>query len=87
MLLNDKLSKRADEATKELMSKGKDLEQKLGVWNDLENALDCTRERELNLRHQKEMLESRLSAQMEELGELEKDRDTYYSRVVRLEKD
>jgi len=69
------------------MSRGKELEDKLAVWHDLENALNCTRERELNLKHQKEMLESRLSAQMEELGELEKDRDTYYSRVLRLEKD
>lgn len=86
-MLNEKLSKRADDATKDLISKGKDLEEKLAVWSDIENALNCTRERELNLRHQKEMLESRLSAQMEELGELEKDRDIQYNRVNKLDKE
>jgi len=61
LLLNDKLTKRADDATKTLISKGKELEDKLGVWNDMENALNCTRERELNLKYQKEVLENKLS--------------------------
>jgi len=76
LLLNEKLTKRADDSTRELNSKGRELEEKLNVWNDLENALTCTRERELNIKNQKEMLESRVSNLMEELGELENDRDT-----------
>lgn len=61
ILLNDKLTKRADEATKTLISRGKELEEKLAVWNDLENALQCTRERELGLKQQKDVLENKLS--------------------------
>lgn len=87
LLLNEKLTKRADDSTRELMSKGKELEEKLGVWNDLESALNCTRERELQTKHQKEMLENKLSMMMEEMGELEKDRDVYYSKLIRIEKD
>ena len=52
-MLNHKLTKRADDATKTLISRGKELEEKLAVWNDLENALQCTREREMNLMKEK----------------------------------
>lgn len=76
MILNEKLIRRADEATRELNSRGKDINEKLAQWNDLESALSCTRERELNLKHQKDLLESKLSQFMEELGETERDRDT-----------
>lgn len=61
MMLNDKLTKRADEATKTLISRGKELEEKLAVWNDLENALQCTRDRESSLKKHKEILENKLS--------------------------
>lgn len=87
MMLNDKLTKRADDATKTLISRGKELEEKLAVWNDLENALQCTREREMNLKKHKEILENKLSNIQEELGEIEKDRDNLQARNNKLEKE
>lgn len=75
VMLNDKLTKRADDATKTLISRGSELEEKLAVWNDLENALQCTREREMGLKQHKDVLENKLGNLYEELGEIEKDRD------------
>lgn len=77
LLLNDKLSKRADDVFREYNTKGKELEDKLHVWNDMEVALNYTRERELNLKHQKEILECKLASQLEQIGELEKEKDIY----------
>lgn len=57
-----------------LFPEGKSWE-KLAVWNDLENALQCTREREMGLKQHKDVLENKLGNLYEELGEIEKDRD------------
>jgi len=87
LLLNDKLSKRADDVFREYSLKGKELEEKLQIWNDMELALNYTRERELNLKQQKDILESKMASQLEQLGELEKERDIYYGKAKKLEKE
>jgi hypothetical protein len=75
LMLNDRLSRRADESLKELQSKSKNIEEKLKAWFDMELALNYTRERELNLKSQKELLEIKLSSQMEQIGEIEREKE------------
>jgi len=53
----------------------------------MELALNYTRERELNLKQQKDILECKLASQLEQIGELEKEKEIYYNKYKKVEKD
>lgn len=87
LALNEKLQVRANESAQALQERSEELEERLNQWNDMENALRATKEREDQYKYQKEMLESKIKHKMELIGSLEKEKEEADREIARLENE